>query len=78
VTVAIVPTSSQVHLKSEYDVYIPHPPAPNSACIALVEHVMTVLRSDLTHLVQPLPTEPTDYLAQILVGVAKKFGIAIT
>lgn len=73
-TVLIVPTSSQVHLKDTYDVLIPSPPAPNKDCIALVEHPMTVLRSDLTYLVQPLPA---DFLRKILFGLVAKMGIAV-
>lgn len=75
VTVTVVPTSSQTHLKDTYDVFIPHPPAPNKDCIALVEHPMTVLRSDLTYLVQPLGN---DYLRQILYGMVTKLGITPT
>ena len=74
-TVLIVPTSSQVHLKNTYDVLIPSPPAPNKDCIALVEHPMTVLRSDLTYLVQPIG-DP--YMRQILFGLVTKLGIEIT
>jgi mRNA-degrading endonuclease toxin of MazEF toxin-antitoxin module len=73
-TVLIVPTSSQTHLKDTYDVLVPHPPAPNQDCVALVEHPMTVLRSDLTFLVQPIGDE---YLRQILFGLVAKLGIKV-
>lgn len=74
-TVLIVPTSSQVHLKNTYDVIIPSPPAPNGNCVALVEHPMTVLRSDLTYLVQPVGDE---YVRKILFGLVAKLGIDVT
>jgi mRNA-degrading endonuclease toxin of MazEF toxin-antitoxin module len=70
--VLVVPTSSQTDRKDVYDVVIPHPPAPNYECVALVEHVQPVLRSDLTNLVARLPDPWPD---RVLAAVLAVFGV---
>jgi mRNA-degrading endonuclease toxin of MazEF toxin-antitoxin module len=72
VRVLIVPTSSQTDRKETYDVVIPHPPAPQYECVALVEHVQPILRSDLKNLVCRLPDEWAD---RVLAAVLAVLGI---
>lgn len=72
VRVLVVPTSSQTDRKSTYDVVIPHPPAPNYECVALVEHVQPILRTELTNLVARLPAEWAD---RVLAGVLLVLGV---
>jgi mRNA-degrading endonuclease toxin of MazEF toxin-antitoxin module len=72
VRVLVVPTSSQTDRKDTYDVVIPHPPAPNYECVALVEHVQPILRTDLNNLVGPLPPEWAD---GVLAGVLLVLGV---
>lgn len=70
--ILIVPTSSQTDRKEMYDVVIPHPPAPNYECVALVEHVQPILRSELTNLVGRLADPWPD---RVLAGVLAVLGI---
>lgn len=72
VRVLVVPTSSQTDRKERYDVVIPHPPAPNYECVALVEHVQPILRSDLQNLVGRLPNEWAD---RVLASVLAVLGV---
>ncbi|SRR6266496_3362558 len=67
--VLVVPTSSQTDRKDTYDVVIPHPPAPNYACVVLVEHVQPLLRSDLRNLVMRLPQPWADRVLAALLAV---------
>ena len=68
--VIIVPTSTRTDLKDVYDVVIPSPPAPMWECVALVEHVQPIRRSDLKNLVGPLPGEwPDKVLAALLLAL---------
>jgi mRNA-degrading endonuclease toxin of MazEF toxin-antitoxin module len=67
--VLVVPTSSQTDRKDVYDVVIPHPPAPNHPCVALVEHVQPILRSDLRNLVMRLPQPWSDRVLAALLAV---------
>jgi hypothetical protein len=52
--VLVLPTSSQTRFQEQYDVLLPHPPAPNRDCVVLVGHPMSVMRDDLSHFVQQL------------------------
>lgn len=70
--VLVVPTSSQTDRKETYDVIVPHPPAPNYECVALVEHVQPILRSDLTNLVCRLADPWPD---RILAAVLSMLGV---
>jgi mRNA-degrading endonuclease toxin of MazEF toxin-antitoxin module len=64
--VLVVPTSSDTSRKDVNDLVIPHPPAPQVECVALIGHVQPILRSNLKNLVQKLPDE---WIDKMLLGV---------
>lgn len=64
--VLIVPTSSDTSRKDANDLVIPHPPAPQVECVALIGHVQPILRSNLRSLVQKLPD---GWIDKLLLGV---------
>jgi mRNA-degrading endonuclease toxin of MazEF toxin-antitoxin module len=72
--VLVVPTSGQTERKDTYDVVIPHPPAPQYECVALVEHVQPILRADLKNLVAPLPDI---WIDRVLAGLLLALGVEV-
>jgi hypothetical protein len=66
--VTVVPTSSRVDVKGEYDVLLPHPPSPNFDTMVRVEYVTPVLRDELGDYIQQLQNP---WLEDIMASLAR-------